>query len=155
MFQNCDIRARMPIEGQENTITAHGRLSANDPGGFSFQACTVAVDEDLAYAAKGTVQTYLGRPWKPFSRVVFMESTISDVVDPKGWLPWERDAPPDTLFYGEYGNKGPGAAVSGRVNWRGVRAILDASIATSFTVENFIDGNAWLPGTGVDYKPGL
>jgi pectinesterase len=84
MFQNCDIRARMPIEGQENTITAHGRLSANDPGGFSFQACTVAVDEDLAYAAKGTVQTYLGRPWMPFWLMVFMESTISDVVDPKG-----------------------------------------------------------------------
>jgi pectinesterase len=51
MFQNCDIRARMPIEGQENTITAQGRLSANDPGGFSFQDCTVVVDEDLAHAA--------------------------------------------------------------------------------------------------------
>jgi pectinesterase len=41
------------------------------------------------------------------------------------------------------------------VNWRGVHAILDAAMATSFTVEYSIDGNAWLPGTGVDYKPGL
>jgi pectinesterase len=84
VFQNCDIRARMLIQGQENTITAHGRLSPNDSGGFSFQACTVAVDEDLAHAAKGTVQTYLGRPWKPFSRVVFMESTISPTSSTQG-----------------------------------------------------------------------
>uniref|UniRef100_K3ZZV8 Pectinesterase n=1 Tax=Setaria italica TaxID=4555 RepID=K3ZZV8_SETIT len=105
--------------------------------------CTVAADEDLAaHAAKGTVQTYLGRPWKPFSRVVFMQSTISDV-------------PPDTLYYAEYKNGGPGAAVSGRVNWRGVHANLDASTARSFTVEKLINGNDWLPSTGVEYKPGL
>jgi pectinesterase len=155
VFQKCDIRARKPIRGQENTITAHGRVRAGDSGGFSFQACTVGVDDDLAHAAKGTVQTYLGRPWKPFSRVVFMQNTISDVVDPKGWLPWERELPPDTLFYGEYGNQGPGAAVGGRVNWRGVHANLDASTATSFTVEKLIDGNTWLPSTGVQYTPGL
>jgi pectinesterase len=53
----------------------------------------VAADDDLGHAAKGTVQTYLGRPWKPFSRVVFMQNTISDVVDPKGWVPWERELP--------------------------------------------------------------
>ncbi|XP_034583687.1 pectinesterase-like [Setaria viridis] len=154
VFQSCDIRARLPMQGQENTITAQGRDRADSDGGFCFQSCTVAADEDLA-ARGAVVQTYLGRPWKPFSRVVFMQCTVSDVVDPRGWLPWERQVPPDTLYYGEYGNEGPGAAVGGRVNWRGVHSNLDASEACSFTVERFIKGNDWLPSTGVEYKPGL
>ncbi|RCV29029.1 hypothetical protein SETIT_5G450500v2 [Setaria italica] len=154
VFQSCTLLARLPILGQENTITAQGRVRAGDAGGFCLQSCTVAADEDLA-ARGAVVQTYLGRPWKPFSRVVFMQGTISDVVDPRGWLPWERQVPPDTLYYGEYGNEGPGAAVGGRVNWRGVHSNLDASEACSYTVERFIKGNDWLPSTGVEYKPGL
>jgi pectinesterase len=155
VFQDCSILARRPIQGQENTITAQGRDGATSNGGFCFQACTVAGDEDFAAHGKGTVQTYLGRPWKPYSRVIFMQTTISDVLDPKGWLPWEGEAPPDTLYYADYKNEGPGAATSGRVNWRGVHATIDASEASSFTVEKFINGNAWLPSTGVEYRPGL
>ncbi|CAN6196515.1 unnamed protein product [Urochloa humidicola] len=158
VFQDCDIVARLPILVQENTITAQGRNNADDAGGFCFQFCTVKADEDLAaHAAKGgaPVRTYLGRPWKPFSRVVFMQSTISGVLEPEGWLPWQQQVPPDTIYYGEYDNKGPGAAVGGRVKWHGVHANLDASTATSFTVEKLIHGNDWLPGTGVPYTPGL
>ncbi|CAN6167543.1 unnamed protein product [Urochloa humidicola] len=158
VFQRCRIVARLPLQHQENTIMAQGRDSANSKGGFCFQSCTVEADEDLAaHAAKGgaPVRTYLGRPWKPFSRVVFMQSTISGVLEPEGWLPWQQQVPPDTIYYGEYENKGPGAAVGGRVKWRGVHANLDASTAASFTVENLIQGNDWLPGTGVPYTPGL
>ncbi|OEL35663.1 putative pectinesterase/pectinesterase inhibitor 44, partial [Dichanthelium oligosanthes] len=155
VFQNCNILARLPIQGQENTITAQGRGIAGDTGGFCFQSCTVAADKDLAAHAEGTVQTYLDRPWKAYSRVIFMESTISDVLNPKGWLPWESQAPPDTLYYAEYKNDGPGAAVGGRVNWRGVHANLVESEASFFTVDQFINGKDWLPGTGVQYTPGL
>jgi pectinesterase len=30
-----------------------------------------------------------------------MQSTISDVLDAKGWLPWEHAAPPDMIYYEE------------------------------------------------------
>ncbi|RLM85761.1 hypothetical protein C2845_PM04G20080 [Panicum miliaceum] len=104
VFQDCSILARRPIQRQENTITAQGRDRANSNGGFCFQACTVGGERDLAAHGKGTVessggigrsvtvQTYLGCPWKPYSRVIFMQTTISDVTDPKGWLPWERSS---------------------------------------------------------------
>lgn len=156
VFQNCDILARLPIQGQQNTVTAEGRDNPASTGGFCFQSCTVEADEDLAHAKeKEAVETYLGRPWKAYSRVIFMQSTISDVLDAKGWLPWEHAAPPDTIYYGEYDNNGPGAAVGGRVNWPGFHAIHDAAEAINFTVEKFISGNGWLPSTGVDYNPGL
>lgn len=154
VFQNCSILARMPMPGQENTITAQGRAGAGEKGGFCFQSCTVAADEELAAHAK-TVQTFLGRPWKPFSRVVFMESTVSQVVDPKGWLAWESQEPPDTIFYAEYDNNGPGAATGGRVKWRGFHGELDASQASAFTVDRFINGDKGMPRTGVQYTPGL
>lgn len=46
--------------------------------GFSFKACSVAADDNLAYAT--SVETCLGQPWKSYSRVVFMQCTISDVL---------------------------------------------------------------------------
>nr|CAB3453820.1 unnamed protein product [Digitaria exilis] len=154
VFQNCNILARLPILGQQNTITAQGRGSAGEKGGFCFQSCTVAADEDLAAQGKG-VQTFLGRPWKLFSRVVFVESILSEVIDPLGWLPWESQEPPDSIFYAEFDNKGAGAATGGRVKWRGFHGDLDASQASEFTVDRFIDGGNWLPGTGIQYTPGL
>lgn len=157
VFQKCTILARLPVPGEQNTITAQGRMKADDATGFSFQFCTVAADDDLSHGAGAAVETYLGRPWGPYSRVVFMECSISDVVHPKGWLPWvgKPISTLDTLYYGEYRNNGLGANVGGRVNWRGFHVIRDASEAGKFTVESFIQGNEWLPGTGVDYTPGL
>ncbi|KAL6644411.1 hypothetical protein ACP70R_016019 [Stipagrostis hirtigluma subsp. patula] len=154
VFQRCTILARLPLSGQQNTITAQGRDTATDNTGFVFQRCTVVADDDLSHA-QATVETYLGRPWKAFSRTIFMESTISNIIDPKGWLPWEREAPPDNLYYAEYNNNGPGADVSGRVDWHGFHVIHDATEADAFTVARFINGNDWLPSTGVVYTPGL
>ncbi|KAF1784136.1 Pectinesterase, Asp active site [Phytophthora cactorum] len=34
---------------------------------------------------------YLGRPWRPYSRVVFQNSELSDVVHPEGWKLWNND----------------------------------------------------------------
>lgn len=57
--------------------------------------------------------------------------------------------------YGEYKNDGPGTVVTGRVDWHGFHVIRDASEASAFTVDNFIQGNRWLPSTGVEFTPGL
>ncbi|URE03940.1 pectinesterase [Musa troglodytarum] len=59
-----------------------------------------------------------------------------------------------TCFYTELDNRGPGANTSQRVKWKGVK-IIDYAHAQKFTVEHFIQGNAWLPKTGVPYIPGL
>lgn len=157
VFQKCTILARLPLPGQKNTITAQGRNKADGATGFSFQFCDVSADDELSHGADATVETYLGRPWEAYSRVVFMECNISDVVHRSGWLPWEGKpiSTLDTLYYGEYNNHGPGANVDNRVKWRGFHIIRDASEAGKFTVESFIQGNQWLPSTGVDYTPGL
>lgn len=151
VFQSCLLIARLPRHGQQNVMTAQGRDFANSTTGFVFQFCNMTGDSLLR---KKGVETYLGRPWKPYSRTVFMECSMDDIIHPLGYLPWKGSIGLDTLYYGEYNNSGLGSNTSGRVKWRGFH-IIGAAEARKFTVASFIDGGSWLPATGVDFTLGL
>lgn len=84
-----------------------------------------------------------------------MYSKMESVVDPKGWLEWDGDFALNTLYYGEYMNRGPGSNTSARVTWPGYRVINASTEASQFTVANFIQGNQWLPATGIPFFPNL
>ncbi|XP_047073086.1 pectinesterase-like [Lolium rigidum] len=160
VFQNCTLLARAPLPDQKNSVTAQGRVNGSMNTGFAFQFCNVSAHDDLLRALQSNqtgkpTQTYLGRPWKAFSQVVFMQSYIGAVVRPEGWLAWEGQFALDTLYYGEYMNTGPGAAVAGRVKWPGYHVMTSPAEASNFTVAEFIEGNMWLPPTGVRFTSGL
>lgn len=150
VFQMCNLYARKPLSNQKNIYTAQGREDPNQNTGISILNCKVAAATDLE-ADKKAFKTFLGRPWKEYSRTVFMLSNIEDVVDPAGWLEWSGDFALSTLFYGEYNNRGPGADTSARVKWPGYRVINSISEASKFTVGNFILGGEWLPPYGIPY----
>ncbi|KAE9464732.1 hypothetical protein C3L33_03351, partial [Rhododendron williamsianum] len=154
VLQNCNIYSRKPMASQRNTITAQNRKDPNQNTGISIHACKILATPDLE-ASKGAVQTYLGRPWKMYSRTVYMLSSIGGHVDPRGWLEWNGDFALDTLYYGEYMNNGPGAGVGQRVKWPGYQVITSALEASKFTVAKFIYGSSWLPSTGVAFIAGL
>lgn len=59
----------------DGCVTAHGRTSKDENTGFAFVNCTVG----------GTGRVWLGRAWRPFSRVVFAHTTMSDIIAPEGW----------------------------------------------------------------------
>ncbi|XP_030538531.1 pectinesterase/pectinesterase inhibitor PPE8B [Rhodamnia argentea] len=154
VFQNCQILAKKGLPQQKNTVTAQGRKDPNQPTGFSFQFCNVSADSDLAPSVNST-PTYLGRPWKLYSRTIFMQSYMSNAIRPEGWLEWNGDIALDTLYYGEFTNSGPGAGLTGRVKWPGYHLLNNTAQAINFTVAQFIEGNSWLPSTGVAYTAGL
>ncbi|PHU26596.1 Pectinesterase/pectinesterase inhibitor 18 [Capsicum chinense] len=154
VFQNCKLAARKPMSGQKNMVTAQGREDPNQNTGTSIQKCDIIPSSDLG-AVKGSVKTYLGRPWKEYSRTVFMQSNIGDHIDPAGWSEWKGDFALKTLYYGEYMNKGPGAGTSNRVKWPGYHKALTTAEAMKFTVAQLIQGAAWLKSTGVAYTDGL
>ncbi|KAL6508326.1 putative pectinesterase/pectinesterase inhibitor 34 [Orobanche hederae] len=154
VFQNCGIHARKPMQFQKNTITAQNRKDPNQNTGISIHNCRILADPDLK-ANKSAFPTYLGRPWKLYSRTIYMLSYIDDHISPMGWLPWNGTFGLDTLYYGEYMNYGPGAGVGQRVNWRGNHAIMNPHEASNFTVAKFISGSSWLPFTGVAFMAGL
>ncbi|KAA8543076.1 hypothetical protein F0562_021429 [Nyssa sinensis] len=150
VLQNCNLYARRPNENQRNIFTAQGREDPNQNTGISILNCKVAAAADLI-PVQSSFRTYLGRPWRQYSRTVYLRSYIGDLVEPVGWLEWDGDFALSTLYYGEYMNRGPGSNTSGRVTWPGYRVITNSTEASQFTVLNFIQGNEWLPSTGVPF----
>lgn len=154
VFQNCKLVARKPMTGQNNMVTAQGRIDPNQNTGTSIQKCDIIASSDLE-PVKGTIRSYLGRPWKEYSRTVVMQSKIGDHIDPSGWSIWSGDFALKTLYYGEYANSGAGAGTSERVKWAGYHVITSPTEAQTFTVAQLIQGGSWLKSTGVAYTEGL
>ncbi|MCL7034077.1 hypothetical protein MKW94_027871 [Papaver nudicaule] len=142
VFQSCNISPRS--NGNKNFITAQGRSDPNQNTGISIHNCRIS----------GASDTYLGRPWKAYSRTVIMQSFIGS-INPAGWFPWTGNSAPKGIYYAEYMNSGPGAGTGGRVKWSGYHPSLSSAEATQFTVSNLIAGGSWLPATGVAYDSGL
>ncbi|XP_014523121.1 putative pectinesterase/pectinesterase inhibitor 24 [Vigna radiata var. radiata] len=149
VLQNCNIFPRVPMQGQQNTITAQGKTDPNMNTGISIQNCSISPFGDLS-----SVRTYLGRPWKNYSTTVFMQSSLGSFINPNGWLPWVGNSAPDTIFYAEFQNVGPGASTKNRVKWKGLKTITSKQ-ATKFTVKTFISGEKWIPASGATFKSSL
>lgn len=153
VFQNCYLVLRRP-KGSYNAITANGRTDPGQNTGFSLQNCKIAAGSDYA-PVKHKYNSYLGRPWKQYSRAVVMQSSIDDSISSSGWVEWPgAGGYANTLYFAEYANVGPGAATSNRVKWPGFH-VIGPDVAVKFTVANFIAGTSWLPSTGVIFDGGL
>ncbi|KAI6706620.1 hypothetical protein NL676_009582 [Syzygium grande] len=152
VFQNCNIYARNP-PNKVNTITAQGRTDPNQNTGISIQNCKVTAASDLIMV-QSSVKTYLGRPWQPYSRTIFMMTYLDSLIDSAGWLEWDGDFALTTLYYGEYMNTGPGSLTTDRVTWAGYHVITSAMEASMFTVGNLIPGGTWLLAAGMPYTSG-
>ncbi|GLT54866.1 hypothetical protein SLA2020_280280 [Shorea laevis] len=119
-------------DGGYTAITAHARELESETNGYSFVHCIVT----------GTGHgTYLGRAWRPRSRVIYSYTSMSGIVNPVGWsdnLHPERDG---TVYYGEYKCSGPGSILSNRVSY--AKRLSDAE-AQRFLTLRFIQGSSWL-----------
>ncbi|KAI3991095.1 hypothetical protein MKX01_041314 [Papaver californicum] len=153
VFQNCNLIARKPMPRQKNAITAQGRTDPNQNTGISIHNCTITASPELA-ADLNSTRTFLGRPWKEYSRTVFMQSYIDNVIDPVGWLEWNGTVGLSTLYYGEFENHGEGANTNMRVQWPGYN-LMNADQAVNFTVYNFTLGDTWIPSTNIPFSNGL
>ncbi|CAK8541370.1 unnamed protein product [Lathyrus sativus] len=156
VIQKSKIVARKPMRNQANMVTAQGRLDPNQNTATSIQQCDIIPSTDLE-PVLDSFKTYLGRPWKNYSRTVVMQSLIGNHIAPTGWAEWNDVSKSflQTLYYGEYMNSGPGAGTGNRVNWTGYHVINDTADARKFTVAQLIQGNVWLKDTGVTFIEGL
>ncbi|KAI9096381.1 hypothetical protein K1719_026100 [Acacia pycnantha] len=108
--------------------------------------CTIKVTEDLAGLA-----TFLGRPSKPLSRTIYMESFMDNIIHEEGWHVWDSDKDKDlnTLYFAK--NSRPGSSTSHCVTWMDYH-VIDSSITSQFTVSKFLSGDSWLLLTSVPYN---
>ncbi|THU48201.1 hypothetical protein C4D60_Mb09t23730 [Musa balbisiana] len=153
ILQNCLLVMRRPMDNQQNILTAHGRSEAKETTALVIQNCRIVPDKSL-FPERLKFRNYLGRPWKAYSRTIVMESTIGDLIQPEGWMPWDGENFLDTLYYAEYNNRGPGAGTSGRVNWPGYH-VIGRTEAQKYTVNSLIQGSRWIKFSNIRYFGGL
>ncbi|CAN7005187.1 hypothetical protein BRARA_C00390 [Brassica rapa] len=147
VFQDCEIliapRQVNPEKGEKNAVTAQGRIDPSQSTGFVFLNCLINGTEEYMklYKANPKVhKNFLGRPWKDYSRTVFIGCNMEALITPDGWLPWSGDFALQTLFYGESKNTGVGSDRSQRVSWSS--AIPDEHVHV-YSVDNFIQADEW------------
>jgi len=129
-FERCHIRC-----AGTGYITAASTPDFQ-PYGYVFSHCTITGD------APG-VKTYLGRPWRDHAQTVFLNTEMSDVVQPAGWHNWNKPVAEKTARYAEFNNTGPGAKPSGRVPWARQLTAEEAAKLTAATVLGGVEG--WNP----------
>ncbi|KAG6432111.1 hypothetical protein SASPL_103685 [Salvia splendens] len=154
VFQNCVVAVKQPLPNQDCTVTAQARNDTRAVGVTVLQNCSITVEKEF-FALKPAAMAYLGRPMKAFSRTIVMESNIDGFISPEGWAPWMGTFGLDTLYYGEYKNRGQGAATAKRVTWKGIQK-MTPELADKFTPVKVYDGDdSWVKNTAIPYVAGL
>lgn len=136
LFERCHLHS---LSTQFGTITAQHRNSPLENTGFTFLGCKVT----------GIGQTILGRPWGAYSRVIFANTYMSNVVIPQGWDDWQDPKKHSTVYYGQYKCSGPGADTSKRVKWSHIFS--DKEVAP-FLSKKMIGGRSWLRPQPTHFK---
>jgi pectinesterase len=104
VFERCTIHSK-----RDSYITA-ASTTPRQAYGFVFLNCRLT-------AAPEAQKVYLGRPWRPHSRVVFLHTEMDAHILPAGWDNWRNAENEKTVYYAEYKSTGPGAAPGQRVVW--------------------------------------
>lgn len=131
-FEKCHIHSK------KNSHVTAASTPQNHEYGFVFNNCTLTGDSSLHMVS-------LGRPWRPYAKVVYMHTFMGPQIKPEGWSDWNDTHRSATARYAEFENTGPGAATSGRVTW--VKQLSPAE-AKLITVKAVLGG--WDPSAIVE-----
>lgn len=130
VFQRCTIR------NLTNSYITAASTTPRQHFGYVFIDCKLTADT----AAK---KCYLGRPWRPSARTVFLNTEMGSHILPEGWNNWNNAENEKTVYYAESNSKGPGAGTAGRVKWS---KQLSAGEAKEYTLEKIFAGkDGWKP----------
>jgi len=131
---------RCTIKSLTNSYITAAATTPRQAYGLVFFDCKLMADT-------GVSKEFLGRPWRPHAKTVFINTEMGAHIVPEGWNPWKGDAMfPDkekTAFYAEYGSKGAGSNTSKRIVWS---KQLTKNEVKQYTLKNILSGaDGWQP----------
>jgi pectinesterase len=134
VFQNCTIKSLV------NSYVTAAATTPRQQFGYVLFNCKLIADT-------AATKVFLGRPWRPYAKTVYINCELGNHIVPEGWNPWKGDAMfPDkeqTAYYAEYNSTGPGASPKSRAAWS---KQLSKKEAKKYTIENILRGpDNWLP----------
>jgi pectinesterase len=103
VFDRCEIHTMPHVM---DTITAQSRVRPEEDSGYVFRDCVVT-------AEPGSQDILLGRPWRAYSTVIFLNTEFKAPLDPAGWKEWNGALA--TSDYAEYDSHGEAGDVSKRI----------------------------------------
>ena len=104
VFNNCEIFCKKG--GYITAASTHDTTKY----GYVFLNCKITGD-----APEGSF--YLGRPWRPYAKTVYIKCDLGKVIKPEGWNNWGKVSNEQTAYYAEYKNTGDGYKPAQRVQW--------------------------------------
>jgi pectinesterase len=105
LFEDCELFCKK----RGSHLTAASTLDTTAYG-YVFIKCKITGDApDTSFN--------LGRPWRPYAKVVFLYCDLGKVIKPSGWVNWHGTESYKTAYYAEYKNTGPGYQPQQRVAW--------------------------------------
>jgi pectinesterase len=118
VFDRCEIHSK-----NGGHITA-ANTPADRPFGFVFQHCKLTGDPNPWISPAGipantnsVPEADLGRPWRPYASVAYLNCEMGDHIKPEGWNNWRNATNELTARYVEYNSTGPGANPDKRFKW--------------------------------------
>ena len=121
-FEDCEIFCK------NNGYVTAPSTPKDTPFGYVFYKCNITGENPKSF--------YLGRPWRPFGNVAFIECEMSDVIKSEGWDNWRNPNNEKTAKFIEYKNTGKGGNLQNkRVKWSN---ILTEKQARKYTKENVL-----------------
>jgi pectinesterase len=135
LFDGCIIRSK------KNSHVTAASTPKEHAFGYVFRKCWLVSDTGLSKVS-------LGRPWRPYASVTYIECKIESHIFPAGWDNWKNAENEKTARYSEYKNIGPGADTTARVTWSHQ---LSGEEIKQYTMENIL-GN-WQPYGASYLKP--
>ena len=144
VFDRCEIHSK-----NGGHVTA-ANTPADHPFGFVFMNCKLTGDPNPWTNAAGipaninsAPKADLGRPWRPFASVTYLNCELGDHIKPQGWNNWRNPTNELTARFAEYNSTGPGANLAARCKW--AKQLTQAE-AEKITVESVLSGNdIWKP----------
>lgn len=142
-FNECEIRSYGGA-----WITAPSTTESQDYG-FVFYKCDLTYQPNSPRSGDDGALIKFGRPWHEYPKVSWLYCTMPAEIDPLGWGDKWNMAYSDTdtrLHLYEWMNTGPGADMSGRADWAGLRAMVDQAEADLYEPEIVLAGSDnWNP----------
>ncbi|WP_439698344.1 pectinesterase family protein [Mucilaginibacter sp. AW1-7] len=126
VFQHC------VINSVKNSFITAPATTPRQQFGFVFFDCT------LAAADTSVNKVYLGRPWRPYAKAVYINTIMGSHILKEGWDNWRNPENEKTTFFAEYQSKGNGADAKERVTWSHP---LSADDFKKYTIKNILAGN--------------
>jgi pectinesterase len=126
VFQGCTIKCK------SNSFITAANTTQGKKFGFVFLDCHILADSAVN-------KVYLGRPWRAYSKTVFINCDLPKQIAPEGWNNWSNPENEKTVYYAEYKNKGEGSNTKARVAWS--KQLSDKE-AKEYNLENiFLNSN--------------